>query len=173
MHKSIDFNTALEGQGLEDMEWKLRNALSAAMRSILEDNELDNESKIKQISDTLDQYKISMVVWITKLLALRANTKSNGVELETKVGKKISKVRMDTLRQIHESSKSMSEMLEEFINEVIGEENNTEEEVDETKKCKPKNFDNIIEEIKGLKINAKDTGANFQNFISEMQKYKK
>ncbi len=72
--KARDFQTILSQrqvqEALNDLHWEMRRSLDEAIQSCLEDQAMDASGKLALIAQSLDQYKVAMLGWCERVMAM-------------------------------------------------------------------------------------------------------
>lgn len=131
--KAMGFSDLLKVQQANDMRWKLQDALNMSFRQLMEDDSMDVNAKVAQLEMNVDEFAAAYKENMTMLLQASSKSKvakkeiletietKNAEEIETKAGKKISKINMEKIK----SAMAM-------LNEMIGGMDVEDEEEDKT-----------------------------------------
>lgn len=118
--KAMGFADLLKVQQANDMRWKLQDALNCSFRQLMDDSEMDIKEKLAQLEADVDDFATTYKENMSMLLQASAKSKvakkevdeilekKEAEELETKAGKKISKMNKTKLQQC-------KDMLEELL----------------------------------------------------------
>jgi HK97 family phage prohead protease len=108
--KAMGFADLLKVQQANDMRWKLQDALNMSFRALMEDDTMTIEQKITQLGANVDEFATAYKENMNLLLQASAKNKvakkevfdilekKEAAELETKAGKKISKLSMEKIK---------------------------------------------------------------------------
>jgi HK97 family phage prohead protease len=108
--KAMGFADLLKVQNANELRWKLQDALNASFRALMEDDTMTIEQKITQLGANVDEFATAYKENMNLLLQASAKNKvakkevfdimekKEAAELETKSGKKISKLSMEKIK---------------------------------------------------------------------------
>jgi HK97 family phage prohead protease len=86
--KADTFKEVIEKAKIEselwDIRWKIQDALSASVGSIVDDKELDTQSKLSMLSTSIDQWKEAFMGWCIRAMSVSPNTITKGFEPDEK-----------------------------------------------------------------------------------------
>lgn len=176
--KAIDFSTALTQadteQDLWERRWELTDALGASMRSIAQDENLEDAGKIAMFGISLTQFHQAMLAWFGDALAAKIlAAKSAAHQIETKAGRVLSAKNEAALKQALE-----------LIQGVVGTDDDAEdsakshspatvkgddpEEAPTTGEADAADVARLVEELKAA-VEQEGISASLQDLLADMK----
>jgi len=152
------------------MRWKLQDALNSSFRALMDDDSLDINAKLAQLESNINDFATAYKENMTLLLQSSAKSKTAKKEvgdiiekkevelIETKAGKKISKMNKTKLQQC-------KDMLDDLLGSCC--------EDDEEKSGTKSIDDNSQKEDNGQKIELKADELELLNIINQNFKIEK
>jgi len=168
--KAMGFADLLKVQQANDMRWKLQDALNSSFRALMDDDSLDINAKLAQLESNINDFATAYKENMTLLLQSSAKSKTAKKEvgdiiekkevelIETKAGKKISKMNKTKLQQC-------KDMLDDLLGSCC--------EDDEEKSGTKSIDDNSQKEDNGQKIELKADELELLNIINQNFKIEK